>query len=159
MLENVNYSRDELLFLNMCRQGVIGEILHGEAAYIHELRERTRQAETTNNESGPAGQPSPTGMTAGTKRTLALAAMLLIIVAAFGGFYYYTESLTTSQFARRSPPHTVASYVERAPDPGTDWRRVLRITSPTTSTVRMRDACSTRNDSHSDWMFRIQDRA
>ena len=38
MLENVNYSRDELLFLNMCRQGVIGEILHGEASYIHELR-------------------------------------------------------------------------------------------------------------------------
>ncbi|WP_190811592.1 Gfo/Idh/MocA family protein [Flagellimonas sp. S3867] len=38
MLENVNYSRDELMFLNMCRQGVIGEVLHGEAAYIHELR-------------------------------------------------------------------------------------------------------------------------
>ncbi|MBT8186435.1 MAG: Gfo/Idh/MocA family oxidoreductase [Croceitalea sp.] len=38
MLENVNYSRDELMFLNMCRQGLIGDILHGEAAYIHELR-------------------------------------------------------------------------------------------------------------------------
>nr|WP_299388438.1 Gfo/Idh/MocA family oxidoreductase [Allomuricauda sp.] len=38
MMENVNYGRDELMFLNMCRQGAIGEILHGEAAYIHELR-------------------------------------------------------------------------------------------------------------------------
>jgi len=38
MMENVNYSRDELMFLNMCRQGVIGEVLHAEAAYIHELR-------------------------------------------------------------------------------------------------------------------------
>ncbi|TMU50527.1 Gfo/Idh/MocA family protein [Flagellimonas algicola] len=38
MMENVNYGRDELLFLNMCRQGALGEILHGEAAYIHELR-------------------------------------------------------------------------------------------------------------------------
>ncbi|WP_235298061.1 Gfo/Idh/MocA family protein [Portibacter marinus] len=38
MMENVNYSRDELMFLNMVRQGLIGEILHGEAAYIHELR-------------------------------------------------------------------------------------------------------------------------
>ncbi len=37
MLENVNYGRDELMFLNMCRQGVIGELLHGEAAYIHRL--------------------------------------------------------------------------------------------------------------------------
>ena len=38
MMENVNYSRDELLFLNMCRKGLIGELLHAEAAYIHELR-------------------------------------------------------------------------------------------------------------------------
>lgn len=38
MMENVNYSRDELMFLNMCRMGVVGELLHAEAAYIHELR-------------------------------------------------------------------------------------------------------------------------
>lgn len=38
MMENVNYGREELLYLNMCRKGVIGELLHGEAAYIHELR-------------------------------------------------------------------------------------------------------------------------
>jgi predicted dehydrogenase len=38
MLENVNYGREELLYLNMCRQGVLGELLHGEASYIHELR-------------------------------------------------------------------------------------------------------------------------
>ncbi len=45
MMENVNYSRDELLFLNMCRKGVIGEILHGEAAYIHELRWQMEEQE------------------------------------------------------------------------------------------------------------------
>ena len=38
MLENVNYGRDELMFLNMCRKGLIGELLHGEASYIHDLR-------------------------------------------------------------------------------------------------------------------------
>jgi predicted dehydrogenase len=38
LMENVNYGREELLYLNMVRQGVIGELLHGEAAYIHELR-------------------------------------------------------------------------------------------------------------------------
>ncbi len=38
MMENVNYDRDELMFLNMCRQGIVGELLHTEAAYIHELR-------------------------------------------------------------------------------------------------------------------------
>jgi predicted dehydrogenase len=35
MMENVNYSRDELMFLNMCRKGVIGELIYAEAAYIH----------------------------------------------------------------------------------------------------------------------------
>ena len=38
MMENVNYDRTELMYLNMCRQGVIGDLLHAEAAYIHELR-------------------------------------------------------------------------------------------------------------------------
>lgn len=43
MMENVNYGREELLYLNMCRKGVIGELLHGEAAYIHELRGQMKQ--------------------------------------------------------------------------------------------------------------------
>ena len=45
MMENVNYGREELMYLNMCRQGVIGELLHAEAAYIHELRGQMSQAE------------------------------------------------------------------------------------------------------------------
>jgi len=45
MMENVNYSRDELMFLNMCRQGVVGELLHAEAAYIHELRWQMEEEE------------------------------------------------------------------------------------------------------------------
>ena len=43
MMENVNYGRTELMYLNMCRQGVIGELLHAEAAYIHELRGQMNQ--------------------------------------------------------------------------------------------------------------------
>jgi len=38
MLENCNYGREELMLLNMVRQGLLGDILHGEAAYLHELR-------------------------------------------------------------------------------------------------------------------------
>ncbi len=45
MLENVNYGRDELMFLNMVRQGLIGELLHGEASYIHELRSQMKSVE------------------------------------------------------------------------------------------------------------------
>ncbi len=47
MLENCNYGREELLFLNMVRQGVLGELLHGEAAYIHEMREQMKQEESS----------------------------------------------------------------------------------------------------------------
>lgn len=45
MLENVNYGREELLYLNMCRKGLIGDLLHGEASYIHELRGQMNQEE------------------------------------------------------------------------------------------------------------------
>lgn len=47
MMENVNYGREELLYLNMVRQGVIGELLHGEASYIHELRGQMDNKDTT----------------------------------------------------------------------------------------------------------------
>ena len=44
-MENVCYGREELLYLNMVRQGLIGELLHGEAAYIHDLRDQMKQVE------------------------------------------------------------------------------------------------------------------
>lgn len=45
MMENVNYGREELMVLNMCRMGVFGELLHGEAAYIHDLRGQMHEVE------------------------------------------------------------------------------------------------------------------
>jgi hypothetical protein len=38
MMENCNYDFNETLVLNMVRDGVFGEITHGEAAYLHDLR-------------------------------------------------------------------------------------------------------------------------
>jgi hypothetical protein len=37
MLENVCYDFFEMMTLNMARQGFLGELIHGEGAYIHEL--------------------------------------------------------------------------------------------------------------------------
>ena len=37
MLENVCYDFFEMMTLNMARQGFLGEIIHGEGAYIHDL--------------------------------------------------------------------------------------------------------------------------
>ena len=39
MMENVNYGRAEMMVLHMVRQGVFGEIVHGECGYLHDLRE------------------------------------------------------------------------------------------------------------------------
>jgi hypothetical protein len=38
MMENCNYGRSELMALNLVRQGVLGEVLHAEGAYLHDLR-------------------------------------------------------------------------------------------------------------------------
>ncbi|MDR1530965.1 MAG: Gfo/Idh/MocA family oxidoreductase [Clostridiales bacterium] len=39
MLENCCYGREEMLVLNMARQGLLGEIVHCEGGYRHDLRE------------------------------------------------------------------------------------------------------------------------
>ena len=38
MMENCCYDRIELMILNIVRKGVLGEILHAEAGYLHDLR-------------------------------------------------------------------------------------------------------------------------
>ena len=38
IMENCCYGDSELLVLNMVRAGMFGELLHGEGAYIHDLR-------------------------------------------------------------------------------------------------------------------------
>lgn len=38
MMENCCYDRFELMVLNLVRQGVLGEVLHGEGGYLHDLR-------------------------------------------------------------------------------------------------------------------------
>ena len=37
-LENCCYGETEMLALNLCRQGLLGTLVHGEGAYIHDLR-------------------------------------------------------------------------------------------------------------------------
>lgn len=38
MLENCCYDRAEMLVLNLVRKGLLGEVLHGECGYLHDLR-------------------------------------------------------------------------------------------------------------------------
>jgi predicted dehydrogenase len=38
MMENCNYDRPEMMVLHMVRRGVLGEVLHAECGYLHDLR-------------------------------------------------------------------------------------------------------------------------
>jgi hypothetical protein len=39
MMENCNYDRPELLALHLVRNGLLGEVLHAECGYLHDLRD------------------------------------------------------------------------------------------------------------------------
>jgi hypothetical protein len=39
MMENCNYDRPEMLVLNIVQQGLLGDVLHAEGGYLHDLRE------------------------------------------------------------------------------------------------------------------------
>jgi len=45
MMENCCYDYEEMMLFNMVRKGVLGEILHGEAGYLHDLRQLKMTAE------------------------------------------------------------------------------------------------------------------
>jgi predicted dehydrogenase len=45
MLENVCYGREEMMVLDMVHAGVLGELTHGEGAYIHDLRSQMKSIE------------------------------------------------------------------------------------------------------------------
>ncbi len=38
MMENCNYDRVEMMILNMVKKGILGELLHAECGYLHDLR-------------------------------------------------------------------------------------------------------------------------
>ena len=48
MLENCCYDEFEITLLNMSQQGLLGEIIHAEGSYLHDLRERIQ----TNDQGG-----------------------------------------------------------------------------------------------------------
>ena len=51
MLENCCYGEMELLGLNLVRKGLLGEIIHGEGGYIHDLRRICTEPPSRDNEA------------------------------------------------------------------------------------------------------------
>jgi len=52
MLENCCYGFNEMFALNLCRKGVLGELVHGEGAYIHDLRASKLREDKENGYQG-----------------------------------------------------------------------------------------------------------
>jgi hypothetical protein len=69
ILENCCYGYNEMLALMLCRKNVLGELVHGEAAYIHDLRASNLNEESSGGYQGQwrlewakqhTGNPYPT---------------------------------------------------------------------------------------------------
>ena len=56
MMENCCYGREELMVLNMVRQGLFGELTHGAGSYIHHLRDQMLRTERGEGVWRPAWQ-------------------------------------------------------------------------------------------------------
>lgn len=52
ILENCCYGQNELLALNLCRQGVLGDPIHGEAGYIHYTGKSYLEEDPTDEKGG-----------------------------------------------------------------------------------------------------------
>ena len=57
-LENCCYGEAEMLALNLCRKGILGELVHGEGAYIHDLRHLCYADWAPKPEKGKSGYAS-----------------------------------------------------------------------------------------------------
>ena len=69
ILENCCYGYNEMLALALCRKNVLGDLVHGEGAYIHDVRDLQLQADAAGGEQGQwrlewakqhTGNPYPT---------------------------------------------------------------------------------------------------
>ena len=69
ILENCCYGDSEMFALNLCRKGLLGDLVHGEAAYIHDLRASKLREDKENGYQGQwrlewskqhTGNPYPT---------------------------------------------------------------------------------------------------
>lgn len=52
ILENCCYGNNELLALNLCRKGVLGDLIHGEAGYIHYTGKSYLEEDPTDEKGG-----------------------------------------------------------------------------------------------------------
>lgn len=100
LLENCCYGRDELMVLNMVRQGVFGELVYCEGGYCHDLREeigfgrenrhyRFRNYLNRNGENYPTHELGPIAMTLGINRGNRMVALNAVASKAAGLHDYY----------------------------------------------------------------------
>jgi hypothetical protein len=96
MLENCCYDFFELATLNMARQGLLGEILHAECAYIHDLR--SLKFDTKNGYQGMWRLKEAVKHTGNLYPTHGLGPVAQIMSINAGDKFDYLTSMSTNQF-------------------------------------------------------------
>lgn len=96
MLENCCYDFFEMATLNMARQGLLGEIIHGECAYIHDLR--SLKFDTKNGYQGMWRLKESIKHTGNLYPTHGLGPVAQIMNIHGGDKFDYLTSMSTNQF-------------------------------------------------------------
>ncbi len=96
MLENCCYDFFEMATLNMARQGLLGEIIHGECAYIHDLR--SLKFDTKNGYQGMWRLKEAIKHTGNLYPTHGLGPVAQIMNIHAGDKFDFLTSMSTNQF-------------------------------------------------------------
>jgi len=111
MMENCCYGRSELMVLNMVRAGLFGDLTHGEAAYIHNLRYKLKDFIG----EGKWRPEWSTKRLANTYPTHGLGPVAQYMNINRGDRFDFMVSMS-------SPPHSLVAYAERE-FPSDSYRR------------------------------------
>ena len=111
MLENCCYGRTEMMFLNMVRRGVLGDVVHAEAGYMHEYRRdwtgwRFEQTKGRNGNLYPTHGLGPVAQCMNIDRGDRFDYLVSMSTRSSGMNDYYRESLGPDH------PKTKAEYTQ-----------------------------------------------
>ena len=125
MAENVCYGREELMVLNMVRDGLFGDLLHGEAAYIHDLRDQMKEIERG---TGSWRTEWQTRRNANLYPTHGLGPIAVYMGINRGDRFDYISSMGSPALGR-------AQYAQREFEEGHDRRQLRHIAGDINSSI------------------------
>jgi len=119
ILENCCYGENEMLALMLCRKGVLGELVHGEGAYIHDLRASQLNEEATGGYQGQWRLQWAKQHTGNPYPTHGLGPICQYMGINRGDCFEYLTSVSSNQFGLSAA--AAAKYGKTSPQAKTEY--------------------------------------